>query len=417
MDQNSKSRTIPALITLASIAGIIFSILALRSHIRSEVGLSSFCNINAEFNCDAVNSSAWSTILGIPLAEIGIIFYTVLACLGLASFSAWRRSNMCVLFAISFFATIYSIFLFYIQKFEIKAFCIICIAMYIVNLTVFVLSWFDLRGVGFFSTINQAIKSATHYPLTLLGVGTYRGTSAASLALFGFILTLGMAGLAAWLPVMFLPENSEVSADMLARNERMAVDSWRSARPYTIERNEKTDIVIGSRNPTVQIVEYLDFQCPSCRALYPEMHGLVAQAPDKIQLVIRNYPLNPECNASMERDGHPSACDAAKFSVCALEQGKGPEAADYLFNLQALDAGGSREAVKEAILKGVDILNLDASKFGRCFESGQTVALLKETIVDAEHLNLMGTPSVFINGRTVDSPSKTVLTSILDELL
>ncbi len=56
-----------------------------------------YCDIGETFNCDIVNRSEYSAILGIPVALIGMIGYAALA--GLATVYRERRETPAMLFA------------------------------------------------------------------------------------------------------------------------------------------------------------------------------------------------------------------------------------------------------------------------------------------------------------------------------
>src|SRR5690242_12514150 len=55
------------------------------AHLRT--GLPSACNINDTLNCDVVNSSPWSELLGVPVSHLGLLFYLGIFLLALL---AWR---------------------------------------------------------------------------------------------------------------------------------------------------------------------------------------------------------------------------------------------------------------------------------------------------------------------------------------
>ena len=68
-------------IALVALAGLAVSSVSLVHHYGREQ--TSYCDLGASFNCDIVNRSVYSAVLGIPVALIGILGY--LGLLGLAT--------------------------------------------------------------------------------------------------------------------------------------------------------------------------------------------------------------------------------------------------------------------------------------------------------------------------------------------
>jgi hypothetical protein len=56
--------------------------------------------------------------------------------------------------------------------------------------------------------------------------------------------------------------------------------------------SEPADHVTGSRNPTVTIIEYSDFECPYCKQLLPTLERIQKENPTTVQWIYRHYPLH-----------------------------------------------------------------------------------------------------------------------------
>ena len=97
-------------------------------------GAESVCNIDATFNCDAVNSSTYSELFGVPIALLGAAFYVAVA---LFSWMGWRgregyEGAGSLLTAAGAFATAYSLFLASASA-SLGAWCLFCVSTYIAN--------------------------------------------------------------------------------------------------------------------------------------------------------------------------------------------------------------------------------------------------------------------------------------------
>jgi protein-disulfide isomerase len=81
----------------------------------------------------------------------------------------------------------------------------------------------------------------------------------------------------------------------------------------------------GNPDADVELVEYSDFQCPACSAMYPVVKELMVEHGDKIRFEYRHFPI--------ERI-HPYAVQAAVAAEAAGQQGKFYEFHDLLFENQ-----------------------------------------------------------------------------------
>jgi uncharacterized membrane protein len=105
------------IIAILALAGMMAAILALREHYRTEA---SPCSINEKWDCGTVNKSRFAVIKGVPVADIGIAGYLLLA--GLAIGRRWR-----LLAAAAVPAFAFSLYLAHIEKDILETWCIYCV--------------------------------------------------------------------------------------------------------------------------------------------------------------------------------------------------------------------------------------------------------------------------------------------------
>src|SRR2546423_13644983 len=74
-----------------------------------------------------------------------------------------------------------------------------------------------------------------------------------------------------------------------------------------------TDHVLGPASAKVTIVEYGDFECPSCGQAYPAVKMLLKRFGDRVRFVFRHFPL---------LEVHPHAELAAEAAETAGAQNK-----------------------------------------------------------------------------------------------
>lgn len=88
------------------------------------------CIEAAVFDCGTVLSSVYSEIRGIPIAWLGLGANLVMTALLLLEYrlNFLRRYGVALVFAVSLFTFLFSIYLIYIQAFRIQAYCPWCLS-------------------------------------------------------------------------------------------------------------------------------------------------------------------------------------------------------------------------------------------------------------------------------------------------
>ncbi|WP_281255467.1 DsbA family protein [Cystobacter ferrugineus] len=142
--------------------------------------------------------------------------------------------------------------------------------------------------------------------------------------------------------------------------------------------------VTGAKNAAVTIVAFSDFECPFCGRVVPTLHQLEQEYKGKIRVAFKNQPLPM----------HPNAKPAAEAALAAHEQGKFWEYHDKLFaNQRALDRASLEKYAQE--------LGLDVARFKAALDSGKFTAQVTADMAEASRVGVTGTPSFFINGRSL----------------
>jgi vitamin-K-epoxide reductase (warfarin-sensitive) len=104
-------------LVLLAVVGIVSSSLALREHYRTDT---SPCSINERWDCGIVNHSPYAVVRSVPVADIGIAGYLLLAIL------AFRR-NYRVMLVCALAALGFSLYLAAIEKYVLGVWCIYCV--------------------------------------------------------------------------------------------------------------------------------------------------------------------------------------------------------------------------------------------------------------------------------------------------
>jgi uncharacterized membrane protein len=126
------------LIAILAVAGVVVSSVSLHHHYGTSE--TSYCDFAANFNCDIVNRSVYSTVLGVPDALIGIFGYGLL--LGLATFYRAKAETPLMLLIASTAGLGFALYLTYIEKFVLATWCVLCLSSLILILLITALSTF-----------------------------------------------------------------------------------------------------------------------------------------------------------------------------------------------------------------------------------------------------------------------------------
>jgi uncharacterized membrane protein len=111
-------------IALLSILGIAVSGVSLDHHFRKTK--TSYCDFGQSFNCDIVNRSEYSTVAGVPVALIGVLGYATL--LLFATLYRSKAETPAILAIGSFAGMGFALYLTYIEKYVLFAWCILCLS-------------------------------------------------------------------------------------------------------------------------------------------------------------------------------------------------------------------------------------------------------------------------------------------------
>jgi vitamin-K-epoxide reductase (warfarin-sensitive) len=111
-------------IAVLVVAGIVVSAASLQRHYAKSA--TAFCDVGERFNCDIVNRSEYSTLIGIPVAGIGIAGYGVL--LALVTIYRSRAETPTRLLAAALAGLAFALYLTYVEGYVLETWCILCLS-------------------------------------------------------------------------------------------------------------------------------------------------------------------------------------------------------------------------------------------------------------------------------------------------
>jgi uncharacterized membrane protein/protein-disulfide isomerase len=364
----------------------------------------SFCDINETVNCANAYLSPYGSLFGVSVAVWGVLWFVAIAALLLTARPGMPSAENVpgYLLAMSTAGMGVVLYLGYGAFFVLKTVCLLCVATYVAVIGLFVVS-----------------GSTTAYPMSTLPARAWRDLRAAianpvavvSLLLLG----AGAASAIAYFPrgprpplleaahgrpdpgagtvtatdgrpAGNAPDGTQATAAAdggLTAQEMAQLEAWVAQQPKAI-------VPVEAGGAAVVIVKFHDFQCPPCRQAYldykPILQKYAAQAPGKVRMVTKHFPIDPECNAGTPTGTHTAACEAAAAVVMA--QGKADLLESWLFTNQAsLTPIGVKVAARDV----AGVPDFDA-RYAKALEQ------VKADVALGRLLNVSATPTFFVNG-------------------
>lgn len=180
---------------------------------------------------------------------------------------------------------------------------------------------------------------------------------------------------------------------------------------------QPTNHIKGEGKKGVTVTEYGDYQCSACFRYEP----LIAQVYDKykadIFLQFRNFPIT---------SSHPNAMAAARAAEAAAKQNKFWEMHDILFSTAYQPSGEDLTPIQWAASNNpqpffesyAQQLKLNMEQFKRDMASAEVNGLITADMEAGRNGGVTGTPSFFIDGKKIDTPTSIEeFSKVIDEAI
>lgn len=159
--------------------------------------------------------------------------------------------------------------------------------------------------------------------------------------------------------------------------------------------------VYGDSAAPTTVVEFIDLECPPCRAFNNVLHAFLADGrPEEVQVLLVHFPL------AIHRFAKP----AARALECAYQGGSAESFTFTVFTHQ--DSLGVISWGELAHRAGI----VDTARIERCAKDPTPVRRIEESVALGERIGVRGTPTVFINGLRFGVPSREQLDSTVSAM-
>jgi protein-disulfide isomerase len=146
------------------------------------------------------------------------------------------------------------------------------------------------------------------------------------------------------------------------------------------------DHLHGPATAPVSLVEYGDFECPSCLQAHAALKVMLPHFGDRLCFAFRHYPL---------REVHPHAELAAEAAEAAGAQGKFWPMYDLLFDNQ-------QHLKEKHLLDYATRTGVDLARWQNEMKDHVYLQRVQEHLQSGKVLGVRGTPAFYVNGVFVD---------------
>ncbi len=149
----------------------------------------------------------------------------------------------------------------------------------------------------------------------------------------------------------------------------------------------------GPKDAPVTIVEFGDLQCPACKAAQPAIEGLIAAEPSA-RFVFQNFPL----------EMHNWAAKGAAYADCVAQASS---AAFWKFVAKTYETQSdiTAENADEKLTALADGAGVKGADIAGCATTPVTKGHVDASLALGKSVNVTGTPTLFINGRSIGNVS------------
>lgn len=153
------------------------------------------------------------------------------------------------------------------------------------------------------------------------------------------------------------------------------------------------DKVLGPADAPVEVVVYIDYQCPYCKRFADGPEQQLREeyvANGQVRFVVRNLAFI----------GQESTW-AAEAAACAAEQDRLWDYHDKLFTEQRAENSGAfgRDNLKQFAAD----LGLDTASFDECLDSGRYENSVGDERAEAQRRQIRATPTILVNERLIEN--------------
>jgi protein-disulfide isomerase len=156
----------------------------------------------------------------------------------------------------------------------------------------------------------------------------------------------------------------------------------------------------GPKNAPVTIVEFGDLQCPACKGAQPAIESLIASEPNA-RFVFQNFPL----------EMHNWAAKGAAYADC-VAQASNDAFWKFIAKVYETQSDITAENADAKLTAIADDSGVKGADIATCAGTPVAKAHVDASLALGKSVNVTGTPTLFINGRSIGNVSQVPAASL-----
>jgi formate-nitrite transporter family protein len=150
----------------------------------------------------------------------------------------------------------------------------------------------------------------------------------------------------------------------------------------------------GPENAPITLMEFGDFQCPTCGVYAPMVLEVLKRFPTQVRLEFHHFPLVQL---------HPNAMNAALAAESAGDQGHYWEMHDMIFAHQ--EDWSRLQNAESQFMVYAGQLGLNVNQFMQSMRAPDVQSRVLQDVVRARDANINSVPTFYINGEKIQNPA------------
>lgn len=392
---------------IISLLGVILTILLVCKHVFPEICSSSLgCTVEGIDGCKELAQSDYSKILGIPIAYLGLIYYSFISFLFGISYFKEKEDNpkvnhirILLLFYATVFGIIFDTILGYINFTKLIVPCLLCVYTYFITLALFVVSL----------VLKNRNKPEENYLIML-----QQGLIVLGIAIIFSSLVLGIYYIKAKSHEAKIVEGELLSPEKVQEYLR----DFHALKSVNL-RTDSIKTYEGNPQGYIVIHKFADFLCPHCLHTSYILKKALKRWPGRIVIYYRQFPLDSTCNPDIKAPPRKPygdwRCNGAQAAVCAADFPQFPEFYHQIFGLQEQQLPIDLEQLERIS----NNLGIPWNKLFGCMTSPIAQQRINKDIQEAKLIEIDSTPTIIVNNKLVSkgTPDEIYFLHLLDAIV
>jgi protein-disulfide isomerase len=192
----------------------------------------------------------------------------------------------------------------------------------------------------------------------------------------------------------------------------VGVTFYLSKQPETVtlpKAATRSGVTVGSANAPVTVDVYLDFQCPVCKTFEDQSNATLTKY---VQAGTAKITYHPVAFLDRMSSGTKYSSRSSAAAGCASDAGQLPAFITALYDHQPEEGGtGLTDATMVSLASKAGITD---STFASCVKDQKYAGWTTSVTDEASKAGVVGTPTVKVDGTTLENPTAAALTAAID---